>query len=75
MLPAVITRAFGLDASQSSPFVDTDGHRFSSEIAALAAARITRGCNPPTGDRYCPDRPLTRAEFAAFLHRAAQLDS
>jgi hypothetical protein len=42
-------------------------------IEAVAAARITRGCNPPTSDQFCPERSLTRGEMAAFLVRALDL--
>ena len=38
-------------------------------VEALADRNITLGCdtNPP---RYCPDRSVTRAQMASFLHRA-----
>lgn len=68
-MAAFLTRALGLSPS-ASPFTDDDGSVFESEIAALAAAGITRGCNPPANDEFCPDRPVTRAQMAAFLHRA-----
>src|SRR5690606_1831895 len=31
---------------------------------------ISRGCNPPRNDRFCPDDYVTRRQMAAFLHRA-----
>jgi hypothetical protein len=68
-MAAFLTRALGL-SSAPSPFVDDDGSVFEADIAALAASGITRGCNPPTGDRFCADDPVTRAQMAAFLHRA-----
>ncbi|MFP3915884.1 MAG: choice-of-anchor Q domain-containing protein, partial [Actinomycetota bacterium] len=37
------------------------------------AADITRGCNPPANDRYCPGDPVTRAQMASFLVRALDL--
>lgn len=46
------------------------GHLFADDVAWLAASDITRGCNPPANDRFCPDAPVSRAQFAAFLHRA-----
>ena len=51
-------------------FVDDDGSIFEEDIERLAAAGITRGCNPPINDRFCPNDPVTRAQMAAFLHRA-----
>ena len=32
--------------------------------------RVTLGCNPPANTKYCPDRPVTRGQMAAFLVRA-----
>ncbi|MFP3881785.1 MAG: hypothetical protein ACLFWH_05650 [Actinomycetota bacterium] len=54
-------------------FTDDDGHLFESDIDAIAAADITRGCNPPANDRYCPEDDVTRGEMAAFLRRALDL--
>ena len=68
-MAAFLTRAFGL-AAAPSPFTDDDGSVFETDISALAASGITRGCNPPANDRFCPDRTVTRGEMAAFLHRA-----
>jgi len=51
-------------------FVDDDGNVHESAIEAVAAAGITRGCNPPDNDRYCPSDPVTRGQMAAFLVRA-----
>ena len=42
-------------------------------IEAIAAVGITKGCNPPANDRFCPDRTVTRGEMASFLVRALQL--
>jgi hypothetical protein len=51
-------------------FTDDDGNTHEGNIEAIAAEGITRGCNPPANDLYCPSDPLTRAQMAAFLHRA-----
>jgi hypothetical protein len=48
-------------------FVDDDGNLHEASIASIAALGITRGCNPPLVDRYCPASAVTRAEMAAFL--------
>src|SRR5690606_6349837 len=56
-----------------SQFVDTTGSVFSGDIGALAAAGITRGCDPPANSRFCPTRDVTRAEMATFLARALDL--
>jgi parallel beta-helix repeat protein len=56
-------------------FTDDDGNIHEGYIEAVATAGITKGCNPPINDRYCPDRHVTRGEMAAFLVRALQLTS
>ncbi len=53
-------------------FVDDDASIFQADIERLAAAGITKGCNPPTNDRFCPDSNVTRGQMAAFLHRALE---
>jgi hypothetical protein len=55
------------------PFRDDDGSVFEEDIAWLADSGITRGCNPPTNDRFCPDSTVTRGQMAAFLVRALSL--
>jgi len=54
-------------------FVDDNGSVHEPSINAVAAAGITLGCNPPVNDRFCPTRPVTRAEMASFLVRALSL--
>jgi hypothetical protein len=43
---------------------------FRGDVDWLADRGITRGCNPPGNDRFCPDDPVTRGQMAAFLVRA-----
>jgi hypothetical protein len=62
-------------SSASGTFVDDDGLAEERYIEAIAAEGITKGCNPPTNDRYCPDRGLTREEMATMLVRALDLPS
>ncbi|MFS8494914.1 MAG: S-layer homology domain-containing protein, partial [Actinomycetes bacterium] len=68
-MAAFLVRALRLPAGDAT-FSDTSGHVFEADIAALASAGITRGCNPPANDRFCPDEPATRGQMAAFLFRA-----
>jgi hypothetical protein len=42
-----------------------------TSTAALAAAGITRACNPPDNDLFCPDDPVTRGQVAAFINRTS----
>ncbi len=70
-MAAFLGRALHLPAGTDA-FDDTTGHTFATDISALAAAGITRGCNPPANTRFCPDDPVTRGQMAAFLHRALE---
>jgi hypothetical protein len=54
-------------------FGDDDGNIFEADIDAIASVGITKGCNPPTNSRFCPDDDVTRGEMAAFLRRALEL--
>ena len=66
-LASFLVRTFGLTSSDVDWFDDDNGSVHEDDINALAAAGITTGC----GDRsYCPDSPVTRAEWASFLVRA-----
>jgi hypothetical protein len=66
-----LMRALGLKPVAGSTFADVDPRStHAGAINAIAEAGITSGCG--TG-RYCPDRPLTRAEMATFLTRAFRL--
>ena len=72
----VIAATAGVVSAQAPPggtFVDDNGNVHEANIEAIAAAGITKGCNPPTNDRFCPDDPVTRGEMAAFLVRALDL--
>ena len=51
-------------------FSDVDGSTHEAVIEIVAALGITAGCNPPAGDRFCPEQTITRAQMMAFLARA-----
>ena len=42
------------------------------DIAWLAEAGVTVGCNPPANDRFCPEQPVLRQQMASFLRRLAE---
>lgn len=67
-----LVRALDLPAGTSG-FTDVAGSVHAADISALADAGITRGCNPPSNDRFCPQQPVTRGQMAAFLSRALNL--
>jgi len=62
-----------LPAEQEGSFWDDDYsvHRFA--IDKIADVGITKGCNPPDNNQFCPERSITRGEMAAFLKRALDL--
>lgn len=72
-MAAMLARAFDYPASDIDSFADDDGHLFEGAIEKIAAAGVTRGCNPPTNDRFCPDALVTRDAMASFLARAIGL--
>ena len=69
-IAAFLVRTLGLTDRLDNPFTDDDGSIFEVDIERLAAAEITKGCNPPTNDRFCPNANVTREQMAAFLVRA-----
>ena len=73
-MAAFLVRALHLtDDGGGNTFTDDDGSIFEADIAKLAAAGITKGCNPPANDQYCPDDPVLRDQMASFLARALDL--
>ncbi|MGA9597395.1 MAG: DNRLRE domain-containing protein [Acidimicrobiia bacterium] len=72
-MAAFLVRGLGLTANTSPGFVDTTNSIFQTDIEKLATAGITKGCNPPVNDRFCPTNPVTRGQMAAFLSRALGL--
>lgn len=69
-MAAFLTRALGLPATSTDFFTDDNDSVFEGDINRIAAAGVTKGCNPPDNDRFCPDNKVTRGMMAAFLVRA-----
>ena len=55
----------------SGRFVD-DGNTHEQDIERIAELGITVGCATIPDSMYCPNRPVSRAEMAAFVARALQ---
>jgi hypothetical protein len=62
-----------LPAEWEGHFWDDDLSVHRNNIDLIADLDITRGCNPPDNDMYCPTRSLTRGEVTAFLRRTLEL--
>jgi hypothetical protein len=56
-------------------FRDDDGSVHEANIEVIAERGVTKGCNPPANDRYCPQDEITRGQMAAFLRRELDLAS
>jgi len=69
-MAAFLVRAVDLPATATDFYHDDDASVFENDINRLAAAEITKGCNPPANDHFCPDSKVTRGQMAAFLVRA-----
>ncbi len=71
-----LVKAYDLGGSTSgNPFVDDNTSQFEDFIEKLKASGVTRGCNPPINDRFCPENPVRRDEMATFIGRASGLDA
>jgi hypothetical protein len=70
-MAAFLVRAFGLtDDGGGDLFVDDDNSIFEHDIDKLKTAGITKGCNPPANNLYCPNLAVDRGAMTAFLHRS-----
>lgn len=69
-MAAFLARALKLGPAPHDFFVDDAGSMFQDEINRIAHVDVTRGCNPPANDRFCPKDFVTRGQLAAFLKRA-----
>lgn len=70
-MAAFLVRALGLtDSGGGDLFTDDDASIFENDIDKLGTAGITKGCNPPANDEFCPNLAVDRGAMAAFLHRA-----
>ncbi|HKX73818.1 MAG TPA: VanW family protein [Acidimicrobiia bacterium] len=73
-MAAFFDRVLGLEPASTDFFTDDGSSPFQEAINRLAEAGITKGCNPPANDLYCPTDHVTRAQMASFLGRALGLD-
>jgi hypothetical protein len=72
-MAAFLVRALDLPATGTDYFTDDNESIFEADINRLAESGITKGCNPPANDDFCPDSKVTREQMAAFLVRALKL--
>ena len=73
-MAAFLVRARGYTAGTGADlFIDDNGSVFEVSIDRLGTSGVTKGCNPPRNDRFCPESYVTRGQMAAFLARAFAL--
>ncbi len=71
-----LVKGYGLGGSTSGdPFIDDNGSPFENYIERLRDSGVTKGCNPPVNNRFCPDSPVRRDEMATFIARASGLSA
>lgn len=68
LLMALLAIPVGVMAAGGT-FTDDDSSIFESDIEWLAATGVTKGCNPPMNDLFCPNDAVSRGAMAAFMHR------
>ncbi len=74
ILVVVVTAAIAapIGAFAADQFTDVpDTNTFHDDITWLADVGVTKGCNPPTNDLFCPGDNVTREQMAAFMRRLA----
>ena len=69
-MAAFLVRAFEIPPSIGDSFSDDDNSVFEAEIESLVESGLTSGCSQ---NWFCPSKPVTRGEMAAFLVRALAL--
>jgi hypothetical protein len=69
-MASFLKRMFALPATATDYFTDDETSIHEADINRLAAAGITAGCSATT---FCPKDPVTRAQMASFIARAAEL--
>jgi hypothetical protein len=70
VLAALAVFVVPIAVSAAGGFTDVaDDNIFKADIEWMAANDITRGCNPPTNDKFCPSSVVTRETMSAFMHR------
>lgn len=70
---AIAQEAPAVDLDPGGTFYDDDGSVHEAAIEGLVANGITSGCDAGPPALYCPDRPVTRGEMAAFIARGFEL--
>jgi hypothetical protein len=69
----MVTTVLSTAVVASHIFTDVpDSNQFHGSISWMSENEVTRGCNPPDNDEYCPKDNVTREQMASFMRRLAQ---
>ena len=68
-IAAFLQRTFGFPTASTDFFTDDNGSVFEADINAIAAARVTLGCDT---DRFCPYNLSLRDQLASLIARSIQ---
>lgn len=77
ILVVVVTALVAVPAAAIATHIFTDvsdSNTHRESIVWLADSGVTRGCNPPVNDRFCPSEPVTRDQMATFMYRLSGND-
>lgn len=70
VLATLAVLAVPIAVNAAGGFTDvSDDNIFKNDIQWMADNGITKGCNPPTNDKFCPSDVVTRETMSAFMHR------
>lgn len=74
-LALVMTTGLATAVVASHVFTDVpESNQFHGSITWMSENEVTRGCNPPDNDEYCPDEDVSREQMASFMRRLAQTE-
>lgn len=69
----MVTTVIATAVIASNVFTDVpDTNQFHGSITWMSENEVTRGCNPPDNDQYCPTDNVSREQMASFMRRLAQ---
>ncbi len=73
-MASFLAQAFGYTKGANiDAFIDDNSSQYETAINLIAHVGVTKGCNPPANDEFCPKREVRRDEMASFFDRALDL--
>lgn len=72
-MAAMLSRVLSLPPPTRDHFADDEGHWAENVINRIAEAGITKGCNPPLNNQFCPNETVSRGEMAVFVQKGFRI--